>query len=108
MNTMIYKNYAARIEYSDDDCCFIGHIAGINDIIGFHGSSVMELKQAFEESVDDYLEACKKIGKSPQKPFSGKVMLRIPSEVHAKAAMLAEANGKSLNSWVAEIINRAA
>lgn len=104
MNTMNYKSYAARIEYSNEDDCFIGHIAGINDIIGFHANSVSELHVAFEEAVDDYLEACKNIGKSPQKPYSGKILLRIPPEMHAKAAMMAEANGKSLNSWVIDLL----
>lgn len=55
-NTIYYKSYAARIEYSDEDGCFIGHIAGISDIVGFHGDSVSELHIAFEEAVDDYLE----------------------------------------------------
>jgi predicted HicB family RNase H-like nuclease len=61
MSTMDYKGYAARIEYSDEDVCFIGHIAGINDVIGFHAESVKELRQAFEEAVDDYLDACDKV-----------------------------------------------
>jgi predicted HicB family RNase H-like nuclease len=107
MSTMIYKNYAARIEYSDEDGCFIGHIAGISDIVGFHGESVTELHAAFQEAVDDYLAACKKIGKVPQKPYSGHLMLRIPPEVHARAAMLAEAHGKSLNAWAAEVLAKA-
>jgi len=58
MNTMTYKGYAARIEYSDDDGCFIGHIAAIQDVVGFHGESVAALREAFEEAVDDYLETC--------------------------------------------------
>jgi predicted HicB family RNase H-like nuclease len=107
MNTMSYKGYAARIEYSEEDDCFIGHIAGINDIVGFHGDSVSELHVAFEKAVDDYLAACKKIKKSPQKPYSGNIMLRVPPELHAKAAMLAEAHGKSLNSWVTELLDHA-
>lgn len=105
MSTMIYKNYAARIEYSEEDDCFIGHIAGINDIVGFHGESVKELHAAFEGAVNDYLATCKKAGKSPQKPYSGNIMLRISPEIHAKAAMLAEAHGKSLNAWVAEALS---
>jgi predicted HicB family RNase H-like nuclease len=64
MSTMLYKKYAAHIEYSDEDKCFIGHIAGINDIVGFHGESVAELHAAFEEAVEDYLLTCKKAGKS--------------------------------------------
>ena len=104
MNTMNYKGYAARIEYSDEDDCLIGHIAGINDIVGFHANSVAELHTAFEEAVDDYLQTCKLAGRSPQKPYSGKIMLRVPPEIHARTAMMAEAHGKSLNSWVTELL----
>lgn len=107
MSTMTYKGYAARIDYSDEDGCFVGHIAGIKDIVGFHGESVKELRAAFEEAVDDYLAACKRSGRAPQKPFSGKMMLRVPPEVHARAAMMAEAHGMSLNQWAAEVLSRA-
>lgn len=107
MNIMNYKDYSARIEYSDQDGCFVGHLAGIRDVVGFHGESVSELKAAFEEAVDDYLETCKKLQRSPQRPYSGKVMLRIDPGVHAKAAMLAEAEGKSLNAWAQEALQRA-
>jgi len=104
MKTMTYKGYAARIEYSDEDGCFVGHIAGIKDVIGFHGESVAELRAAFREAVDDYLTTCEKLGRPPQKPYSGKLMLRIPPEVHARAAMMAEAQGKSLNQWAADVL----
>jgi predicted HicB family RNase H-like nuclease len=104
---MNYKGYTARIEYSDEDDCLVGHIAGINDVVGFHANSVPELHAAFEEAVDDYLQTCKQVGKAAQKPYSGKIMLRVPPEIHARAAMLAEAHGKSLNSWVMDLLARA-
>jgi predicted HicB family RNase H-like nuclease len=107
MQAMTYKSYAARIEYSDADSLFIGHIAGIKDIVGFHGESVSELRAAFEEAVEDYLETCAKVGKTPQRPYSGKVMLRISPELHANIAMRAEASGKSLNQWAAETLSHA-
>lgn len=107
MNMMTYQGYAARIEYSDDDGCFVGHIAGIRDVIGFHGESVAELRNAFIEAVDDYLATCEKLGRLPQKPYSGKVLLRIDPQLHAQAAALAEAQGKSLNAWTQEQIQRA-
>ena len=107
MSTMTYRGYAARIEYSDEDGCFIGHIAGINDVIGFHAESVKELRTAFEEAVDDYLATCEKTGRAPQKPYSGKLMLRVPPEVHARAAMMAEAHKMSLNQWAAEVLSKA-
>lgn len=65
---MSYKGYLARIEYSDEDECFVGHIAGIRDIVGFHGESVSELRVGFEEAVDDYLEMCQRLNREPQRP----------------------------------------
>ena len=107
MSVMSYKGYSARLEYSDQDACFVGHIAGIRDIVGFHGESVAELKVAFQIAVDDYLVTCERLQKSPQRPFSGKIMLRIDPGVHAQAAMRAEAEGKSLNAWAQETLQRA-
>ncbi|MFH1553704.1 MAG: type II toxin-antitoxin system HicB family antitoxin [Pseudomonadota bacterium] len=106
MKTMKYKGYAAHIEYSDDDGCFVGHIAGIWDVVGFHGESVRELRTAFEEALDDYLETCSKIGREPQKTYSGKLMLRIPPDIHAAVAIAAETSGKSINQLVAEILDQ--
>lgn len=107
-NSLTYAGYASRIEFSSEDECFIGHIAGIKDVVGFHGETVSELKAAFEESVDDYLNTCKKVGKTPQKPYSGKLMLRISPEIHAAVATAAELSGQSINQWVAEALNREA
>ena len=64
---MVYKGYIARIEYSNADSCFIGRIAGIDDVVGFHGESVAELRAAFEEAVDDYLQTCEKLNRPRQK-----------------------------------------
>jgi predicted HicB family RNase H-like nuclease len=105
--TMTYKGYAARIEYSDEDGCFVGHIAGIRDVIGFHGETVAELRTAFEEAVDDYLEVCEKLGQPPNKPASGKLLLRIRPELHSAAIASAEAEGKSLNQWAIDTIAKA-
>ena len=107
MNTMTYKGYAASIEYSDDDECFIGHIAGIKDRVGFHGESVTELKNAFQEAVEDYLETCAAVGKEPQKPYSGKLMLRIPPELHASIATAAQVSGQSINQWISSALTQA-
>ncbi len=103
-NLLAYNNYAARVEYSANDECFIGHVAGIKDVIGFHGETVKELKSAFEEAVDDYLDTCKQIGKSPQKPYSGKLMLRMPPSIHAAVATAAELSGKSINKWATDTL----
>ncbi len=107
MKLMMYKGYAARIEYSEEDGAFVGHVAGIRDVVGFHGESVAELRAAFADAVDDYLETCTKLGRAPQKPYSGKVALRLEPALHARAAALAEAQGKSLNAWTQEVVQEA-
>lgn len=107
-NTMTYKGYSARIEYDDEDGIFIGRLAGIGDGVGFHADTVEALRDAFHEAVEDYIETCAKIGKEPQKAFSGKVMFRVDPEVHRKAALAAELSGKSLNQWAEEVLERAA
>lgn len=85
----------------------MGRVAGIRDIITFHGETVAELRRAFEEAVDFYLTTCAERGEIPNKPYSGELVLRIPPEVHAHAAMMATAHGKSLNQWVAEALANA-
>ena len=106
-NTMTYKGYAARIEYDAQDRIFFGRLAGIRDIVTFHGQTVDELEAAFKEAVDDYLETCTKLGETPNRPYSGKLTLRIPPSVHAAIATAAETSGKSLNKWVTEILDQA-
>ena len=108
MNTMSYNGYSARVEFDAEDRLFVGHVAGIRDIVGFHGKSVAELEAAFHEAVDDYLAACKKLKQSPDKPYSGRVMLRLPPEVHARASAAAQVQGVSFNQWAAQVLDSAA
>lgn len=107
-NTMNYKGYTANIEYSAEDQCFIGHLTGITDIVGFHGESINELRQSFEEAVNDYIETCDKLNKAPQQLYSGNLILRIPPQTHAAIANAAKMSGKSINQWAAETLNQAA
>lgn len=107
-NAMSYKGYSARVEYDDEDGIFIGRIAGIRDGVGFHADTVEGLREAFREAVEDYLETCAKIGKEPQRAYSGQMMFRVNPEVHRKAALAAELAGKSLNQWAEEVLGKAA
>lgn len=107
-NTMTYKGYSARIEYDDEDGIFTGRIAGIRDGVGFHADTVADLREAFHEAVEDYLDTCTAIGKPPQKAYSGQVMFRVSPEIHRRAAMAAELSGKSLNQWAEEVLDHAA
>jgi len=97
MNAMMYNGYAARIHIDADDRIFSGRLAGIDDIVTFHGESVREFENEFRVAVDAYLEMSERLGKPAQKPYSGRVMLRVPSEIHAAVAVAADSCGKSLN-----------
>jgi predicted HicB family RNase H-like nuclease len=107
-SSLAHKGYVARIEFSAEDECFVGHLAGVEDVVGFHGESVTELRDAFEEAVEDYLETCERVRKSPHKPYSGKLMLRIAPEIHAAVATAAELSGKSINQWASDALDREA
>jgi len=107
MNTMSYKGYTARVEYDERDNIFVGRILGIRSIISFHGETVAELRAEFEHAVKDYLAECKKEGLHPEKPASGKLLLRVPPEVHGRALVAAQAAGKGLNQWATEVLQQA-
>jgi len=108
MNIMKYEGYVARIEYDEEDRIFVGHLAGIEDIVGFHGTTVDELENAFHESVDNYVAISEETGRPAQKPYSGKLMLRVSPDIHAAVATAAEVNGKSINQWASEALDKAA
>lgn len=108
MNRLTHQGYTARVDFDDRDDIFVGHLLGIGDRVSFHADTVTELRAAFVEAVDDYLETCKKIGKTPERPASGRLMLRVPPEVHGAALVAAQASGKRLNQWASEVLAEAA
>ena len=108
MTAMIYKGFAAVVEFDPQDVLFVGRVAGLNDVVGFHASEADQLVEAFHEAVDDYIQTCAQIGKQPEKPYSGKLMFRVDPAVHAKAALAAAITGKSLNAWAEGVLSVAA
>ena len=108
MKALSHRGYSAVVEFDPEDLIFTGRIANVNDVIGFHADSVDALVAAFREAVDDYLATCAKLGKQPDKAFSGKIMLRVDPELHAKASLAALASGLSLNQWGERVLAEAA
>lgn len=106
-NMMRYKGYTGTVEYSEEDGCLFGRLAGIDDIISYEGESVSEMRRAFQNAVDDYLSDCAATGKQPDKPYSGKFVLRLDPELHARLAMRAREAGKSLNQYAVEVLAHA-
>ncbi len=99
-STIEYKSYIGSVSFSSEDEVFHGKIEGIDDLVTFEGNSVEELKAAFQEAVDDYVEICSEIGKNPHKSYKGTFNVRIKPELHQKAAKKAMKNGYSLNQFV--------
>lgn len=104
---LTYKGYFGTVNFNSDDEVFYGKIFGISDLINFEGSSVKELKESFEESLDDYLETCKALNKTPDKTFKGSFNVRVSMELHKKASMIANQKSISLNDFVKKAIDYA-
>ena len=105
---MEYKGYRAAVTFDDEADVFHGEVVDTKDVIVFEGTSVTQLKKEFKFSIDDYLKVCEERGRTPDKPYSGKIPLRIPPEVHRAAAAAAKTQGKSLNAWITEMVEEAA
>ncbi len=103
---MTYKGYCAGIKYSDHDECLVGRITNIQHPITFRGDSVKEIRQAFEDAVNAYLDDCAQKNEAPQEPDSDRAMVRVSPALHSVLAMVAKSEKKSVNTWLAEIVNR--
>ncbi len=101
---MEYHGYLAKVEFDDEANIFHGEIINLRDVITFEGGSVEELRQAFKDSVQDYLDFCAERNEEAEKPFSGKFMLRIDPELHREIYLRARMADKSLNSWISETL----
>jgi len=108
MNDILqYKGYYASLHFSSEDEVFYGKILGIDDLVNFEGASVKELKKAFHEAVNDYLETCEELGKEPNKTYKGSFNVRIPTDLHKAAAISAAILNVSLNDFVRIALNYA-
>lgn len=103
---MEYKGYTGIIEVDEASNVLHGRVVGLRDVITFQGETVAEARQAFEDSVDDYLEFCAERGEAPEKPYSGKFVVRLEPAMHRKLAAQAEAKGTSINALVVEALGR--
>lgn len=101
---MKYKDYEAVIQFDEDDQVLHGRVINVRDVISFHGESIEEVRQAFEQAVDDYLADCAEQGQHPDKPFSGKFVVRVKPDTHRRAAILAAREHISLNAWLAKAV----
>ena len=106
-NILKYKNFIATVKYSEEDESFIGRIEGIDSVVSFEGQSVKDLKLAFKESVESYLDFCHRKGiTETQKSYTGVFNVRIDSDLHRRAVIMAKLRGSTLNAFVKKSIER--
>jgi len=106
-NTMSYRGYTASMSFDALDKIIVGRVLDVDDIVTFHGESVADFEASFHAVVDDYVAACELLGQAPEKPASGKLMLRVAPDVHAAALKAAARSGVSLNKWAEQALHRA-
>lgn len=105
MGTLKYKGYSGTVEYSEEDNCLFGKAIGMNkNLITYEGKTVEELKADFEAGIDLYLESCKERDIKPQKPYSGSINIRIPSDLHSQLALKAQMTGRSINAIIKDLL----
>ena len=105
---MEYKGFIGKVVFDDEAGIFHGEVINTRDVITFQGTTVDTIRQAFHDSVEDYLAFCAQLGQEPEKPFTGKLMLRLPPDLHRRAYIAARQAGKSLNAWIAESLDKTA
>jgi predicted HicB family RNase H-like nuclease len=105
---MEYQGYLGQVQFDAEANLFHGEVINVRDVITFQGRSVEELLQALKDSVEDYFEFCAELGKEPEKPFSGRVTIRLSPEQHRKVVLAAAQAGEALERWIAETLDRAA
>lgn len=105
-NHMKYGDYVGTIEFDTDNKNLFGRVVGISDKIIYEGNTLEELENDFKESIDEYVDFCKEVGKVPDKSFSGKILFRTNPELHSRIALQAQKHGKSINSWLNELVSK--
>ena len=105
MDYLEYKGYKGSVEYSKEDNCLFGKVQGMSKaLILYEGQTLDELRKDFEEGIDSYIEGCKADGIEPAKPYSGKLNLRMSSELHSKVAAFVASTGITINDFINKAI----
>src|SRR5438067_10377259 len=101
---MEHRGYLGAVAFDDQDNVFHGRVLGIRDTVTFEGTSVSDLRRAFRDSVDDYVDMCAERGEEPDRPFSGQFIVRMAPELHRAISLRAVQEGKSLNAWITSLL----
>jgi len=99
-----YKGYSAKVSIDEDKGVLYGEVLGINDVVTFQAGNVGDLIKEFHDSVDDYLDFCRQRGEAPDKPYSGRIVLRMDPEIHRKLAIRSKQKNKSINDLIVSAV----
>jgi predicted HicB family RNase H-like nuclease len=102
-----YKGYVGVIEFDPEIDLFHGTVLNTNDVITFYGASVPQLKKELRRSVEEYLEFCREQGRDPERPFSGKILVRTSPALHRKVALRAASRRVSMNAFMQHALEKA-
>lgn len=105
-NVLEHKGYTGSVEFSNTDETFFGKIVGIRDLVTFEADSVVKLKKAFKEAVEDYITTCKELGKDPDKEYKGSFNVRLKPKIHRLAAIKSATLKMSLNQFVEKVLEK--
>lgn len=104
MATLEYRGYIATVDYIAEDSLIVGEVVNTRDVIGFHAENAADVEQAFHDTIDSYIGACERQGQAPEKPYSGKLLVRMGADLHGRVAAMAAAAGASINQVVVAAI----
>jgi predicted HicB family RNase H-like nuclease len=105
MNMMEINGYRAIIQYDPEIEMFRGEFVDLNGGADFYAKDIDGLRQEGEISLKVFLEMCREDGVEPRKSYSGRFNLRVSPKLHEEVSVRAAAEGKSLNQWVADVID---
>lgn len=103
-----HRGYVGVAQYEPDERAFHGDVVGLRDVLHFSGQSVDELEASFRDAVDGYLAFCAADGVAPEKPMSGRILLRTTPDLHRQLTVAAARAGQSVNTFAVEALTRAA
>jgi len=106
-DAMQYKGYYGSVHFDDDELIFYGKIEFIRALLSYEATTAKSLRKAFEDTIDDYLDMCKKQNIEPETPFKGSLNIRLGADLHRKIAVAASHQRLTINKFIAETLEEA-
>ncbi len=103
---MQYKDYYGSVDFDAEELIFHGKIEFIRALVSYEATHAKELKKAFEDAVDDYLQLCEEQGMEPDTSFKGSLNVRLGSELHRLIAIAAARHHMTINKFITSTLNR--